>query len=561
MSSIDLHNLGTYLSKENRKIIYLSFEDIENIIENKLPPKACSANWWYNVPKRRQAEAWLSNGYMTIEANTIPIRKGVAFEKYTRNKINKIKYNRFFNIFLQFIIFPILVAIISSLIWYNVTVENELNEKISIIKLNFSLQNYDGIENNVYELIPRLEERSKYKELCDLYDILFTVYFSEYTSANVRLCDKNLYILSEFSERGIYYANKIESAFYKIRFYNNLGMLYQFQYNNSLDIKDAQTALKYLFISDNIYEDTELGPIPIKGRFETVEELNIALLGLEANSYIFDIYYSLIENGEYSESDYKGESIVDLQDGVFIKWLTYYARTTVIIGFLNEPEYFEHIINSNKTLIFHSLCQYERVASLLFILTRKFEDDFFLSKESFSYENAKNYLKQNAFLAQQRQDYSILSATYLELARINYMSYVFEGNEIAIEEFNNYLTLYLEITDREDLTLIEFEKYFSVISSGDLLDLYIIEVENTLENISFLDNPSLYSYTKWELGKHYYFKALDLINHNESTELIKTLISYAKECCNSALIFFTYETNEKIYNEIQLLLSNINTLN
>ncbi len=140
------------------------------------------------------------------------------------------------------------------------------------------------------------------------------------------------------------------------------------------------------------------------------------------------------------------------------------------------------------------------------------------------------------------------------------MNYVFEGDEIAIEEFNNYLTLYLEITGREDLTLTEFEKYFNVISSGDLLDSYIIEVENALENISFLDNPSLYSYMKWELGKHYYFKALDLINHNESTELIKTLISYAKDCCNSALIFFTYEANARIYNEIQLLLSDINAL-
>ncbi len=93
---------------------------------------------------------------MTIEANAIPIRRGVAFEKYTRNKINKIKYNRFFNIILQFIVFPLLVAIISSLIWYNITAEIELNEKICIIKSNFSLQNYEDIENNIYELIPRL---------------------------------------------------------------------------------------------------------------------------------------------------------------------------------------------------------------------------------------------------------------------------------------------------------------------------------------------------------------------------------------------------------------------
>ncbi len=155
---------------------------------------------------------------------------------------------------------------------------------------------------------------------------------------NVKLCENDLYVMREISERGVYVANKIESVFYKIRFHNDLGMLYQFQYNKSLDIKDAQTALKYLFISDSIYEDTELGPIPIKGRFETVEELNIAFLGLEANSCLFDVYYSLIENGEYSENDYKGDSLVDLQDGVFIKWLTYYTRTTVIISFLNHPE-------------------------------------------------------------------------------------------------------------------------------------------------------------------------------------------------------------------------------
>lgn len=59
--------LKEYLKKSKQEVIKLSFNDIENIIEDKLPESSYThaQAWWSNNADHSQAISWLEAGYKT----------------------------------------------------------------------------------------------------------------------------------------------------------------------------------------------------------------------------------------------------------------------------------------------------------------------------------------------------------------------------------------------------------------------------------------------------------------------------------------------------------------
>lgn len=59
--------LQKFLDKSGQPMIKLSFEEIENIIHDSLPPSAYkySEAWWSNNNDHSQAISWLDAGYET----------------------------------------------------------------------------------------------------------------------------------------------------------------------------------------------------------------------------------------------------------------------------------------------------------------------------------------------------------------------------------------------------------------------------------------------------------------------------------------------------------------
>ena len=57
--------LNDYLRKNNKKEIILTFKEIENIIEDKLPTTAYNnPSWWGNDEKTHvQGKSWIEAGY------------------------------------------------------------------------------------------------------------------------------------------------------------------------------------------------------------------------------------------------------------------------------------------------------------------------------------------------------------------------------------------------------------------------------------------------------------------------------------------------------------------
>ena len=59
--------LKNFLNKRNEEMLILTFEEIENIIERKLPKSAYKhpGPWWSNNYDHSQAIAWIDAGYQT----------------------------------------------------------------------------------------------------------------------------------------------------------------------------------------------------------------------------------------------------------------------------------------------------------------------------------------------------------------------------------------------------------------------------------------------------------------------------------------------------------------
>ena len=71
------HPLYEFLKKSGKRELSLSIEEIEKILEFKLPKSSNLASWWSNTPEsgHTQAKAWVEAGYRVMWRDGVRIFK------------------------------------------------------------------------------------------------------------------------------------------------------------------------------------------------------------------------------------------------------------------------------------------------------------------------------------------------------------------------------------------------------------------------------------------------------------------------------------------------------
>lgn len=560
MQSDSLYKLGLYLRQSKKDQEYLTFDEIEKIIGATLSDKAKTPHWWYNDCRKKQAQIWLSSGYKTIDANTIPIRKGVAFKKYEQDAKSRILYNRKIVQIFSYFIIPVLVALTASFLFSVISKEIRLTDNLQQINRYYAMNEMSKTEELIFEMIPELEKRKDSETLCVLYNILFELRYDNRTNDNKLLNNDELKKIAQPCLYGLELAEQNNSIYYFIIFNNHLGKLFKYQYNKSFNIEDAYSSLEYFEQADKAYAKVGDGIIPVWKDFKSQEDVNIAFAGLEANIEIFELYYLMIQNGEFSTEDFdlSGASPEQQLNNKFNRLLQYTGRVTFIrLDIWRQISNSDFEYNYDSGVFFRGMSVYSRCVCLFYLLSEKYDTNILIDRNHYTFSDIKNSLMNTMEIAVDQQQYDILAYIYFDLSRISYINCIVQGDLSSWSDFELYLKNWMDLTGNKNISLREIDQYFFDITEGELLNYYLIELENALKNLSFSSNPSFFAYTKFELGKHYYYKAVELINQNESDDRITEILVRALDCCSSALMYYTDSSNSQIYHEIELLVSKI----
>ena len=559
MNNIGLSRLSHYLKSSKKDLIFLTLIEIEEIIGSKLPEKAQKPNWWYNDCRKAQANVWLSVNYKTVDTNTIPARCGVCFQKFQKTRTNKIRYNKLMNILVLNFIFPILTGLFVTLLGICVSNHIEINSLMNKIQLSYTSSEFARTEDLVYTAIPLLQKNKSFENLCSVYSILYEIKYNEFLGNGKVIDKKQVDTLIQICSLGIETAEETNNLYYTIQFNIYYGQIYQHIYENTYDMGYANFALEYFHKADDLYTSLGNGLVPVMIEFESEEDMQLAMLGLEANVCVFEMYEALIENDEYDLEQFFSvldeNNIEKLIDSTFFRLFQYCLRVALIQFDINcklENAQME-IGNEYSLLCLRAISTYSRYQTIYYLLSTEHQTVYDFDKELANYEKVKESLINIVESAKNRKEYNILALSYFQLARVNYYAYIYEDNYSALDEFTLYLQLWLEISDQENLSLRDFDRYYSTINSGELLGRYILELENTLKNFSFNDNPAFYAYTCWELAKHYYYQAEEFAIVNKDYYI--DAIACVEYNCHIALSYFTEHNNPRVYNEIQTMLA------
>lgn len=72
--------LGQFLSSQSKSVVPMTFEQIERVIGNSLPPSRRYPAWWSNNPSNNpMTKVWLAAGFMTeqvdVESHKVVFRR------------------------------------------------------------------------------------------------------------------------------------------------------------------------------------------------------------------------------------------------------------------------------------------------------------------------------------------------------------------------------------------------------------------------------------------------------------------------------------------------------
>ena len=75
--------LAAYLAAQPTDTVRLTFEEIEAMLGERLPPSAWSTRWWADAPAgHSHAQAWMSAGWRVVAVERRP--RAVTFERQVR---------------------------------------------------------------------------------------------------------------------------------------------------------------------------------------------------------------------------------------------------------------------------------------------------------------------------------------------------------------------------------------------------------------------------------------------------------------------------------------------
>lgn len=536
-----MKKLGEYLREQQKNKIFLTFSEIESIIGAKLPKSAKKSKWWSNTSVNRQSRSWLQNNYKVIELETIPNRHGVYFQHMTKI-MDRILYNPIIKI----VIIPLLIAILSGIIVTQIfDIKNKNIELKNKIKNYYFLTDIDDINLEANNIITQLENKKDYFTICKILEY-------QYTSLYELQINENNQNLINICLSGIEYAKKSNSQYYEILFYNRIGEVYLKQYQYSFNVADAYEAIYYLNNSDFLH-----GLVPCSHDIVKLDDLILELETVRTRILLSDVYYKLIENGEYTTEEYD-LNYDTFKENTFFKLYQNDGRNAIKLFSINakledNPNFDAY--DFDKQLYLKSITNNIKCMDILHLIGQKENIDWMISSYA-DFNKSIDLLNEYLKIAIEENDLNNTYEITFELMRL-YFFKILQG-EIQYQNDFNICADYCLNTQTP--SAYEIDTFFIEIKSGKLLDLYIDELENKLNEMIFSENTSYYAYLSLELAKHYYYKAVELNMESLDKEQIFNYINLSKLRCTYANYFFKNKINKRAVNELQILQSDLNAL-
>lgn len=568
MKKNDLSKLNDYLRKSSSETVYLTLAEIEALIKNKLPIKAYnSSRWWANDSRFSKAQTWLSARYEVIDAKAIPYRKGVCFKKIKKSKLKFLVYNKIISFLFTFVIVPLILTSICTVIINEINKESKLHNLISSINSMYENHYYEDILDDINCLYQMLNVNKDYEILCWVSNIKANVLIDNAEKSNFN--DELIEYTISTCQLGLLNAEKLNSNYYRMLFLYNIGLLYSNSYSKTLDMQYADEAILHLNLADEIYGCmSPHDSILIYEQYLTTEELRILGLEIQIKKLQTDVHLAYINHVSlYNIYDAASAVNTIIEDPHFSGLLASLdkALTLDLLYVIELNKQGADISTEHENLYLQITTNYIEGGILLYIIEKKYDIDSnkngeidFIASETLG--NTFDTCFENINTATEYQLYEVLEANYFAISRIYYIIYLYENNENALRMFNTYFDLWLQFSDN-DLAIYYFDKYFSSIQTGELLQSYIYQMENHISTFTFKDNPSLYSYMKLDIGRHYIFLLEEQMSQSYPKEDL--IYSYNKSisCINACQVYFNKNSNPTICNYIKYLLDELKTLN
>ena len=621
---INLDPLSDYLKKQTQKDVYLKLDDIERIIGHPLPPKAKnSPHWWYNNIHYPQSKTWLANKYKTINTFEMRCNEYIHFQRITSSIKYTFLYNRIFRLFFSSAITLIILPIIIGLVIQNITDNRNAKEQIQIIESQLSSDFSSNAETAVYNLTPYLEKHKDYSRLCKYYGLILDNHIRVFIENNYSENMEKINRITELGDVSLSYASKADSPYYFAFFNNLLGNIQFYLYKKTFNDSHAQKALGFYQSSQSVLYDDSIDNIlrPLID-IDSEEGIKTALAVLEANQSSFEVHYSLIQNGVFlysnlSETERTGlssdaqmidsiEKSIRIAHGDIMRSIFLVSeileKAPFDINLLEHPaiqksfslsgrsyalmylmyEKYGISIPEEEDELIRLFYMYEELACMIYQTDYEFyyyitgkngyteEDwefyeqnekhvDIFQFDQFITISSVNFFLERIETIAKRYHLYDELYATYFSLAQVNYVDFFYNNNQESYNRYRKYIDLFNTIND-SSISLFDFDIYFSPIAGGEMLALYIEEVEQTLHDLSYKDNPCFFAYTAKELARHYLYEYVNVKSNGGNNDKLLEALQNAKKYYDLSLIYFTPQKDKQLYDSIQKDLSMLEQL-
>lgn len=409
----------------------------------------------------------------------------------------------------------------------------------------------------------------------DYYD-----YFSEHLSGKDELAHSEWKYLERLARKGITYSEEARTPFYRTLFYRYLCELNLFQFSRTMDEHYSKSIMNDSYaafieygrdMGINIRNDVDL-MISKVSRVLTKTELKKASEMNRINLIAFQCCYQVILNGMYSIDDLFSEmSWTKIVNQIYSPSDTAFVERFVTIAEFFGPIPLMSIYYSTEkadidsesnaimnTSVLEFLTMASRYLSTIYLsksITDPFDRNFF----DLMITSLPGLLEQSTDWAKSIHRYDILADIYFEISRLHFTIYKYSGEEAEFVAFRENMEKWLNFSNQPGISFRIFNKYFIDVGVGEILDLYISQLDELIHSIDdpWNTDPLYYASICRELAMNLYSKAKELENHNtkEAIEVLKK----SKEYCNEAMMYFTETVNYPLNQSLSLLLEEIDT--
>lgn len=434
---------------------------------------------------------------------------------------------------------------------------------------------FDEYTNGLYSSFFDERENAEYT----LYD--YTVLFDEFPSGVNQLNRTQWKYLERMAKKGIACAEEAHNLYYKMLFYRYACELNLYQFSRTMDeqyaryiMGDSYSAFFDYYRAKGI-NPKDMGaiftrsfrPISLKDLPQTIELHRVNLAA-------FQCCYQMVLSGAFSEDKIFNEmswsnissEFNSPSDNAFLERFTLIAEC-----FDLAPMGGMLLILSNDDSDDETTAKvYSAALETIFMVSRYFSAAYLGEREQsmdqplmdFLISRLPNLMEQGLEWVKSTHRYDILAKAYFEMSRLHFTAYQFTGNKTDYSQFQDSMNQWLSISNREDISPKEYDKYFNDVHSGDLLDLYISEIEKMANELDdpWNTDPLYYASICRELAAHYYYKAQDLEKDNSDASKIVNALQLASDYCEKAMLYFTETVNAPLNHSLSTLQDKIQSI-